>query len=593
MCKPRVAILDSGILASNAIAPNIVDSYVLNRDGCGWNVTSSPLEDHMGHGTAIANIMCSINRDLEIICIQIYDESIDVDETGLVYALKYIYNNLDVDFINISAGITYLNDDAELDHICSSLAEKGVVIVSAFDNDGAISFPAALDCVIGVDTEKDYENRDDITFVKNGIVNLLVADRYYRTTWLQTKTILKGTSFACAYITALLSLHLEEFCTAKNKSDILQKIATKSIEYFEFVPPNKPSFHISKAIVFPVNKETHAVLRFKDQLSFEIVGVYDERLSGKVGKIMWSETILSFDNIDWNGDFDTIILSGTEDLSRLTKRDYKSVILDKAIKNKKNIYSFESIDSSYENLYYPSLNQAQTPYKNNFKLHKTTIPVVGVFGTSSKQGKFTLQREIIHGLSKLGYQVGAISTEPSGYLFDSDFVFHFGYHADIQLQPWQCSAILNEMIWDTQLTGKDILVTGCQSGILHYSSDNINNFSIYQYAFLLGTLPDFQILCINPHDDLEYVQRSIEFLNSVDEGEVCAIAIFPMRAVVTLSGIGYKMEQINVQDMQMLKKELASYFNVPIYEIGNKSDLSLLCEQIVNYFSEDAKEDQQ
>lgn len=39
-----------------------------------------------------------------------------------------------------------------------------------------------------------------------------------------------------------------------------------------------------KAIVFPFNKEMHSVVRYREELSFEIVGIYDSKYTLKVGK---------------------------------------------------------------------------------------------------------------------------------------------------------------------------------------------------------------------------------------------------------------------------------------------------------------------
>ena len=187
-------------------------------------------------------------------------------------------------------------------------------------------------------------------------------------------------------------------------------------------------------------------------------------------------------------------------------------------------------------------------------------------------------------LKKLGYDVGFLSTEPSGFLFGADEVFHFGYKAEINLQPWECISILNEMVWNIQLKGKDILITGCQSGIVHYNHSKITDYDIYQYAYLLGVLPDFPILCVNPHDDIDYISRSIGFINSVCEEKVKAIVIFPLIAIQTLSGIGYKIEKIK-KDMEfLLKKNLKDAFNIPVFSLDDENLIDDLCIMILNTY---------
>lgn len=182
-------------------------------------------------------------------------------------------------------------------------------------------------------------------------------------------------------------------------------------------------------------------------INFEIAGVYDERLSGNIGKMLLGENIKSYNSINWNDDFDTIVLSCTSALSTITKRQYATEVIKMNEQYNKNVYSFEGIESDYKRLFYPNITSNMVPYENSFKLHKVTIPIIGTFGTSSKQGKFSLQLAIIKRLAKHGYNVGHISTEPSGYLFGADSVFHFGYQSYLKVQSWECISILNNMVW--------------------------------------------------------------------------------------------------------------------------------------------------
>ena len=227
------------------------------------------------------------------------------------------------------------------------------------------------------------------------------------------------------------------------------------------------------------------------------------------------------------------------------------------------------------------------PHENFSKLHKVNIPIVGVYGTSSKQGKYTLQLELIHRLSTLGYSVGHLASEPSGYLFDADFVFHFGYHAYMNMHPRECISILNQMVWEIQEKQRDILITGCQSNTIHYDNCQVDDFAIYQNAFLLGTLPDFVILCINPHDDIEYIERTIQYINSIDAGKVGALVIFPVQAIETITGISYKFENVSNSKMQELQKKISKAFKLPTFALGEDTDMKQLCELIVAFFSEE------
>lgn len=74
------------------------------------------------------------------------------------------------------------------------------------------------------------------------------------------------------------------------------------------------------------------------------------------------------------------------------------------------------MELEYKRTIFPHAGKNMMP-KNRFgKLRKSSKPVVGIFGTSSSQGEFTLQVKLYHELSLQNYYVGFIATEPSGYL---------------------------------------------------------------------------------------------------------------------------------------------------------------------------------
>lgn len=88
---------------------------------------------------------------------------------------------------------------------------------------------------------------------KISIVNLLVPNIHYRTIWINKKTIIKGTSFACAYITGLISLKCDSvekynyqhlFDVISSDTRILPRVT--KVTTFEYSP--------KKVIIFPLNK---------------------------------------------------------------------------------------------------------------------------------------------------------------------------------------------------------------------------------------------------------------------------------------------------------------------------------------------------
>lgn len=589
MGNRNIALIDSGISSMFEFPQNIIKSFYLlpTKNSDGYTLIEESPVDFIGHGTAVAHIICTENTDASIINFRICGETMDVPESGLIFILEFILDNnekFEISIINVSLGCTYLYNHQRLKYICAQLEKKGILVISAFDNDGAISFPAALDEVIGVDTYVLDQSTKDLAVVKDSIVDVLMPDSYYRTFWGEKKAIIKGTSFATAKLVGIIS-KIE--LIPSSKEALLEQVSRNSLDVSKGKMICPPPFKIKKAIVFPVNKESNAILRFKEMLDFEIVGVYDEPLSGNVGKKLFGETVYSYNNINWTLDFDTIIVSCTFQLSSITKKQYLNEILERAKTFEKNVYTFEPAQHISSGYYYPAIDSSMVPNQNMGKLHKVTIPVVGVFGTSSKQGKYTLQLELKRQLQDEGYSVAHIATEPSGYLFNADFVFHFGYRANLKLQAWQVLSILNEMVWQSQLRQKDILITGCQSGTVHYAGNCLNDYPLEQYTFALGTLPDYIILCVNPHDEIAYINKTIQFLNSIDEGSVEALVMYPVSAVETLTKISYKLTTLSIVQLAEIKKKFSSEFGIPVFCLDSPEDLKALTKSIITFFAQE------
>ncbi len=582
MRNVKIIVVDSGV--SKNFKGEIQRSYCVRFDKGEYFVEEDCQEDAWGHGTAVTNIIFSVAPGLEIISFGICDGLEEVNEEGLVVALEYIFEFLEADIINISAGLTYIDDYKRLDDICKRLTKKGCLIFSAFDNDGAVSYPAAFPEVIGIDCS-DHCGKDEIIYLKHSCVNCILPSHYFRTVWKNgERAILKGTSFSCAYMAGLYGKYLLEE-KIENFEQFLALVVTKTIKCKESKNLSKPLFNVRKAIIFPINKETDVILRNVDKLGFSIVGVYDVRVSGRVGREYLGFAVKAYEEINWNDTFDTVILSCVQSLQKLTGKNYSEDLLKQSKLAGKNIYSFETAYEENQTVFYPRLDSTMIPYFKLNKLNKISVPVVGVFGTSSSQGKYSLQNAIVAKLREKEYEVGFLSTEPSGYLVNADFVFHFGYHSDTGLGLRDIISILNEYIFRMQVEGKDIVVTGCQSAITHYEATNLFNYCIEQYGFLLGAAPDYSILCVNPFDDIGYLERSIQLINSQGDGKVKALALFPRKIEETVTKIKYSARELSPSEVKHFKEQIGNRMKLPIYEIGCKNDINILCNDIEKFFT--------
>lgn len=273
MKKIQIAIIDSGI---NCEHPAFVDSkpILISTD------EQNKFEDFYGHGTAVYNIIRKVENIADITNFRLKDVENGICENELINLLKIIKSEYKFDLINLSLGISICENLNELYAVCKSLTDEGTIIISAFDNTGSMSFPAAFENVIGVTTGQSCIRINDFEYNQDTVVNLGAKGDIQKLAWNNPNYILLGgNSFACAHTTVQAAKFMYEEIYGfhnimKAFSDIAKKHFVNEKEFHKTIDRNLP-FSIKKAVLFPFNKEMHSLLRFSSDINFEIVGVYD------------------------------------------------------------------------------------------------------------------------------------------------------------------------------------------------------------------------------------------------------------------------------------------------------------------------------
>lgn len=590
MRKVRIAIIDSGVRldhpAIKGYSPQIIYHSGLKKG-----------EGRCGHGTAIYNIIKKTVPFADIINFQITNKDEGINKETLLSCLTVIRDEYNVDIINISLGVSLCDDVAMLRQICDELISKGVIIVSAFDNIGSISYPAAFKNVIGVTSLELCKKIDDFVVFDDGVINIGANGNMQRLAWDTPDYILwGGNSFACAHVTVQIARFMAE--GSVSFSEIMNRFrAIASNVYCNDITNSKKTemFKINQAAIFPFNKEMHSLIRFHDLLSFEIRGVYDIRESSNVGAttnhVMKTNSksflIQNFEEMDWHS-FDTIIIGNIPAQNAQILGKAREKIINKAIELHKNIFSFDDLRNKYDydRLYCPTVDSVDVPVERLGKLYRICKPVVGIYGTSSCQGKFTLQLELRKKFLEYEYTVGQIGTEPSAQLFGMDYAYPMGYNSSVYIDGHDSIAYINECIQKLCDNNCDVIITGSQSSVLPIDVGNKSMFPIKQYSFLMGTQPDCIVLCVNPYDDFEYVQRTINFLESSVASKVIAICIYPMRYKKDWTVMYGQKEPLQIYDFELLKESYNKEFSIPVYQLGNDHDIISIFNDIVSFFSE-------
>lgn len=589
----NAVIIDSGV--SKEIVSNIYAGFSVIKNKQDYSVISA-CEDEVGHGTAVAQIFFQNIEHIEslkVYIIKLSSESgYSYDIESLLFALDFIERNILCDLLIISSGLRIYNN--LLYGKLSRLHERGTIIFSSFDNEGSMSYPAAFECVIGVDISSDLEAKNDSCIgLINNPINIVVPNKLYKVKWINGRNnIVKGSSFACADIAGKFA----NYCISKNDNnnyfDFMKKSSTQLINCKKENNHKNGIYRCNKAVVFPFNKEIHSIALNEDLINIQIEDYYDIRQSGKVNieirNILHGsdnkKTIKNIDTLDWESDFDTFILGHCAKYERMISYDIKDNIIENCVKHKKFVISFDDLEKYHldsSNAYYPYIDHRDVPYCNYGKMYLTNIPVLGIFGTSSKQGKYTLQLMLRRLFINDGYSVAQIGTEPTSILFGMDYVFPMGYNSTVRTKSNDNIMILNKFIHGCEEKSPDIIIVGSQSGTCPYNIYNLKLFTLPQIEFLLGTQPDLVVLSVNVCDNLEYISRTIKTIEGIVDCKVIAIVLFPRKVSERVEMIS---SLIADEQYQEYKQSLVQLFNVPAFSL-EVSEIKLLYKYIIDYLS--------
>lgn len=606
----RIVVMDSGVSSKHDWGSSICDGLTIKCDRNGnCQIILGEYEDDIGHGTAVTHSILKVSPDAQIIPIKILDGVTETSFDVLLAGLLYVCENIVCDLIHISAGILYIEDYKKLDDLLGQLLKKNILVVAAFDNEGYITYPAACPQAIGVDVAKLDEEKNIYYIVENSVIDVVVADVYHRLRWVSPpQVIIKGSSFSCCKVTGLLANYIQTQTARISREQAIEVLKSDQQAKCILAKPRIPTTwekgkkfvkNMHKAIVFPFNKEIHALAANEKDLNYEIIGYFDIRQSGRIGKAVSDvlphvsdnkKQIQNVYDIPWESDFDTVICGHCAEISHITKHDYVADIIYKAQKYNKRVYSFDSVDfirNTCENeknnqIFFPRICMEDVPQCRFDRLRERLTPVLGVFGTSSCQGKMTFQMEMRRRFIKDGYRVTHISTEPNGYLLGSDSVYPIGYHPACDVRGVQAIQLINEMIWDiTENDDRDVILVGGQSGTINYDYNNLKHYNLMQHELICATNPDVVALCVNPHDEIEYIQRTMNYFYSFNGQKVRNLILYPIWFSANQLGYGIRRKKLSPNDCEQRKKELQEQLNVEVYCLGYAHEMDKAYESIL------------
>lgn len=597
----NIVLIDSGIDSSHQIFKGInIVHYKYNCQSEQWEIVMNP-PVHNGHGTGVASIIVNKLKDITVFSFLLFDENLQCLEENLINCLEYIYANIDCSLINMSLGTSkYI---PELYHICQKIREKRIILVAAFSNDGGISYPAAFDCVIGVDSSSRCKKSNEFVYVKNSCINVKAKGTNQRVAWLNQKYIItQGVSYSCGYISNYIIQLLQKGIS--KYEDILNNILNNSIFVYDNIPEEVKENHINfeRIAVYPYNKEISSIVNLALKYNIHISGIYEHPRLGHVGmsiESLYTNNLYIIQNIkecNWE-DFDLMVIGHLEEQENRLNIPLKKEILEKCLQNHKNVYSLDmyyvkeykdKFASKNLFLYYPKVIKKFNNIINMNRLFYINIPIVAVFGTSKQQGKFTLQLLLRKYLIEMGYRVGQIGTEPQSLLFGFDYVIPLGYESFNDMNANELIPLVNYQLHEIEKKGADIILVGAQSGTIPRAFNNMCYINSQILDFLCGVTPDAVILCINYHDKLDYIKRTITTIESLGDCKVIALCLFPLGFLNDWDLMNNKKTKLSDDLLVQRKKYIEQRLNYPVVILGEKNMIEQVVEYLQAYFKEES-----
>lgn len=547
-----------------------------------WSSAFDKVES-MSHGNNVLSIIAQ-NYKKNITAFNVFADGKKSYLKNLISALEFIYTNFNPKYIQMSIGV--MGHSSELEHACRRLYERGTIFIAAFNNNGAISYPAAYDFVIGVASD-EFLNINTLRFGEYEIVDIFAKSSLNINIDNNFK-LAYGSSYSACIVTSKLLTSGKNFKTKK-----------EAIKYLkESQLSNKP---IKKCAIFPYNKENKNIVHNIGEFIYELVKVYDTKFSPmcnqKIQDFKRKKTFIveNIEKCDWTS-FDTLIIGHVESLSKLLGYNCKRWLMEKCLIHGKNVicydnYWIEEYIEQFETKQLKLISADAYSHESTYgKLYQFRTPIINIIGTSSKQCKFTLQLQVKDILKQKGYNVGFLSTEPNGKLLGADVALPIGYNSSInKYTANQIIEIINAKLFTVDQMDKDVIILGGQSAVLPRYFYNTGQINVNQYSYLLSTLSDVYVLCVNWFDDLSLIERSINFVESICTARIIFLCLSPLKNLSN-GVLSQNIEYLSDLEIKSIVSRLEKKFNLTVIIAGERSQDEIIYQTIEKAFTGEINE---
>jgi subtilisin family serine protease len=230
----RIAIIDSGVAAGHPHIGGISGGTSLVGDD------ASDVADRLGHGTAVTAAIHERAPGAELVPVRVLDRQLATSARILARAIDWAVD-AGVQLVNLSLGTINEAHVPLFQASVDAARERGVIVVSAREHDGALWFPGSLEGALGVVASREAP-RHGVGVTPDALGCSVEASPYPRPVeGVPIERNLSGVSFAVANASGLLALALEAGAPAGSAAALLAWVVDRA------APPRsaRPDSHVT------------------------------------------------------------------------------------------------------------------------------------------------------------------------------------------------------------------------------------------------------------------------------------------------------------------------------------------------------------
>jgi subtilisin family serine protease len=150
-----IAVIDSGVHPGHdhITASKLIPGAMLMSDGAVVEGEGVWL-DQLGHGTAVTAAIQEKAPDARCIPVRVFRDGLKTSAAALIAAVRWSIDR-EVDVINLSLGSVNAAHRDAFAAVVDEAAAAGIVVVAAYEANGAPCYPGSLPGVTGVDVDWD------------------------------------------------------------------------------------------------------------------------------------------------------------------------------------------------------------------------------------------------------------------------------------------------------------------------------------------------------------------------------------------------------------------------------------------------------